>query len=85
MSGRGYHAQSYVSCRVDLVPADNSGDFSALSPYLSSTSLFPFLLSAPLGWWNQFQLVRHQLATPFPRLLYVARILRKYIEMFSGN
>jgi len=49
MSGRGYHAQSYVSCRVDLVPADNSGDFSALSPYLSSTSLFPFLLSAPLG------------------------------------
>lgn len=96
MSGRGYHAQSYVSYRVDLVLADNSSDFSSLSlslpPLFFSLSLsllppcmFPFQLSVPFRWWNQFQLVRHQLATPFPRLLYVARILRKYIEMFSGN
>lgn len=36
----GYHARSYVSCRVDLVPADNSGDFS--DP--PSLSLFYFLV-----------------------------------------
>lgn len=79
----GYHAPSYVSCRVDLVLADNLDPPSSALPRFS---LFrPLPSSTPFGWWNQFRLVRRHLATPFPRLLYVARILRKYIGMFSGN